>query len=178
MSPMPTLAAPLQQREVPMGQLKIGGPDEQLHAILGSCVGIGFIWKRGGRCGLAHCLLPEAPAAPAGTPGALAALGARYVSQAVPSLLSLMGVREKDYADLEVVLAGGANMFQAESQFFQVGRRNAEAALKHLSQRGLKVICSDVGGNSGRQMFIDCGARGFIITGFAGQHKEDLYGGH
>lgn len=167
-------ATQLPMREVPMGQLKVGGSDEQLHAILGSCVGIGFIWKRGGRCGLAHCLLPEAPAAP----GAPPALGARYVSQAVPSLLALMGVKEHDYKDLEVVVAGGASMFQAESQFFQVGKRNCEAAQKYLAQRGLKVICCDVGGNSGRQMFIDCGARGFVITGFAGQHKEDIYGGH
>jgi len=157
--------------EVPMGQLKVAGGDEQLHAILGSCVGIGVIWKRGGRCGLAHCLLPEAPAT-------LTTVGARYVSQAVPSLLLLMGVKEADYNDLEVVVAGGASMFQAESQFFQVGRRNGEAAQKYLAQRGLKVTCYDLGGTSGRQIFIDCGPRGFVITGFAGQHKEDIYGGH
>jgi chemotaxis protein CheD len=164
-------AAPPERLEVAMGELKIGDGNVQLHAILGSCVGIGFIWKRRGRCGLAHCLLPEAPAG-------LNTLGARYVSQAVPSLLTLMGAREADYRDIEVVLAGGASMFKAESQFFKVGQRNAEAALKYMAQRGLRMACTDLGGNSGRQMFIDSGQRGYVITGFAGQHKEDIYGGY
>jgi hypothetical protein len=90
---------PLQH--VGMGQLSVGTPGQQLQALLGSCIGIGFLWKNGPCCGLAHCLLPEAP----GADGFLGAPNARYVSQAVPSLLRLMGVREADYADIDVVLA-------------------------------------------------------------------------
>ena len=88
-------------KQVGMGQLRVGAHDDQLQALLGSCIGIGFIWKKGDRCGLAHCLLPEAP-------GPDASMGARYVSQAVPALLRLMGARVADYPDIDVVLAGGA----------------------------------------------------------------------
>src|SRR5471032_124955 len=100
--------APRQEhlQQVAMGQLSVGTHEEQLQALLGSCIGIGFIWKKGGCCGLAHCLLPESPEP-------TDALGARYVSQAVPSLLRLMGACVADYPDIEVILAGGATMLNA-----------------------------------------------------------------
>jgi len=57
--------------------------------------GIGLIWKKRGRCALAHCLLPECPQM-------ADEFGARYVNQAVPSLLRLIGATEADYADIEI----------------------------------------------------------------------------
>ena len=112
---------------VGMGELKTGKRSELLQATLGSCIGIGLIWKNGGRCGLAHCLLPEAP-----TP--LIRIGARYVSQAVPSLLALMGLQESDYADLEVIIAGGARMFRSRPSVEHVGELNVQAVRKYLAQ--------------------------------------------
>ena len=43
---------------VGMGEVRIGRRGEILRATLGSCIGIGVIWRQGGRCALAHCLLP------------------------------------------------------------------------------------------------------------------------
>lgn len=134
---------------VGMGEIKIGGKGELLKATLGSCIGIAFLWKEGGHCGLAHCLLAEAP-----EPGL--PLGARYVSQAIPSLLKLMGVRERDYANIEVVIAGGARMFRVMQMSGHVGKLNAEAAQKYLQQYGLAVTHSEIGGRRGRQIVVDC----------------------
>ena len=142
---------------VGMGQLSVGTHGEQLQALLGSCIGIGFIWKNGPCCGLAHCLLPEAP-------GADNALGARYVSQAVPSLLRLMGVRQADYGDIEVVLAGGASMFGPRNGRLQVGRQNVEAAQKYLERCGLAVSFCALGGRHGRQLLIDCARHSYAVT--------------
>jgi chemotaxis protein CheD len=86
-----SLRAPLQ---VAMGQLKLGARTDQLQALLGSCVGIGLIWKKGGVCALAHCLLPECPQM-------ADEFGARYVNQAVPSLLRLLGATAADLDDIE-----------------------------------------------------------------------------
>ena len=144
-------------QHVGMGQLSVGTHGEQLQALLGSCIGIGFIWKKGHCCGLAHCLLPEAPGADSG-------LGARYVSQAVPSLLRLMGVRQADYADIDVVLAGGASMFGPRNGRLQVGRQNAEAAQKYLDQCGLRVSFCALGGRHGRQLLIDCAHLSYAVT--------------
>ena len=33
-------------KQVAMGHLSVGGHDDQLQALLGSCIGIGFIWKK------------------------------------------------------------------------------------------------------------------------------------
>ena len=159
---------------VGMGQLSVGTHGEQLQALLGSCIGIGFLWKNGPCCGLAHCLLPEAP----GTDGSL---GARYVSQAVPSLLRLMGARQADYADIEVVLAGGASMFGPRNGRLQIGRQNAEAAQKYLDQCGLHVSFCALGGRHGRQLLIDCASRSYAVTDVVTQpelipRKEGAYG--
>ena len=145
---------------VGMGQLSVGSHGEQLQALLGSCIGIGFLWKKGHCCGLAHCLLPEAP----GAGSALGATNARYVSQAVPTLLRLMGVRQADYGDIEVVLAGGASMFGPRNGRLQVGRQNVEAAQKYLERCGLAVSFCALGGRHGRQLLIDCARHSYAVT--------------
>jgi chemotaxis protein CheD len=168
---------PLQH--VGMGQLGVGMPGQQLQALLGSCIGIGFLWKNGPCCGLAHCLLPEAP----GADSSLGAPNARYVSQAVPSLLRLMGVREADYADIDVVLAGGASMFGPDNGQgrLQVGRQNVAAAQKYLDQCGLHVSFCALGGRHGRQLLIDCAHHSYAVTDVVAQplltpRKESVYG--
>ncbi|KAB8038152.1 chemotaxis protein CheD [Janthinobacterium aquaticum] len=158
-------------QQVGMGQLCVGSHGEQLQALLGSCIGIGFIWRKGGCCGLAHCLLPEAP-------GMDGELGARYVSQAVPSLLRLMGVRTADYRDIEVVLAGGASMFGNPGGRLQVGQRNVEAAQKYLTRCGLQASFCALGGQRGRQLLIDCAHHSFAVTEVAAPapRKEGWHG--
>jgi len=138
--------APLQ---VAMGQLKAGARTDQLSALLGSCVGIGLIWKKRGRCALAHCLLPECAQM-------ADEFGARYVNQAVPSLLRLIGATEDDCADIEVIVAGGATMLNSCSSRLQIGQQNADAARKHLRKFGLNVSYCRIGGKCGRTMTIDC----------------------
>ena len=83
-------------------------------------------------------------------------VGARYVSQAVPSLLRLMGACVADYADIEVVVAGGGNMLEACSARFQIGQQNIDAAQKHLRLHGLHVRFAEVGGKCGRTLTVDC----------------------
>jgi chemotaxis protein CheD len=155
-------------QEVGIGEIKIGSGQEQLRVMLGSCVGIGFIWRKGGRCGLAHCLLPEAPAVspiPCG----------RYVDQAIPSLLRLMRLQPADYRDVEVVLAGGASMFDRTLRRFQIGKLNIAAAQKHLSDAGLYPAFCDLGGHSGRFLTIDCARHSFAIKELPKHCKEMLY---
>ncbi|USX24328.1 chemotaxis protein CheD [Oxalobacteraceae bacterium OTU3CINTB1] len=152
-------------RHVGIGELKIGGRTEQLKVLLGSCVGIAFLWKKRGRCGLAHCLLAEA-AMPQTEPGA------RYVSHAVPSLLRLMGATTADYADIVVVVAGGGMMLDACSSRFQIGQQNADAARKYLKLYGLNVLDCRVGGKTGRTLAVDCATCSYQIEDIAPQSRE------
>lgn len=152
-------------RHVGIGELKIGGRSEQLKALLGSCVGIAFLWKKRGRYGLAHCLLP-------GTAAQQWEPGARYVSQAVPALLRQMGACAADYADIEVVVAGGGSMLEVCSTHFQIGQQNADAARKHLGLYGMNVIDFRVGGRSGRTLTVDCATGDYRIDNIVVHARE------
>lgn len=163
--PASTSDGPRAPLQVGMGQLKAGARTDQLSALLGSCVGIGLIWKKRGRCALAHCLLPECAQMSD-------EFGARYVNQAVPSLLRLIGASEDDCAEIEVIVAGGATMLNSCSSRLQIGQQNADAARKYLRKFGLNVTYCRVGGKCGRTMSIDCATGTFsvqeIVTTCAG----------
>lgn len=152
-------------QQVGIGEVKVGVPHERLKATLGSCVGIALLWKKGGRCGLAHCLLPAAP-------GPFARLGGRYVDQAVPSLLAMMGIKPADYPDVEVVVAGGARMFSIRTTSANVGKTNTDAAQRCLQQAGLCVTHLEIGGRRGHQIVIDCSDYTYAVTQIARQPEE------
>jgi chemotaxis protein CheD len=145
------------------GQMQIGQGEQVLTALLGSCVGIGMIWRKQGRCGLAHCFLPDGVEAGEGS--------ARYVSAAVPRLLAMMGVRREQYDEVDVVIAGGARMLNLRPVGGAVGTRNIEAARSHLSLRGLQVSFQDVGGSQGRRLSIDCDQQTFSVVRIAREQE-------
>jgi chemotaxis protein CheD len=134
--------------QVAMGELRLARNGETLAALLGSCVGIGMLWPRKNSVALAHCLLPHSPEA--GTRH-----GARYVSQAVPSLLTLLGVRREERAEITVILAGGANMFGPAGVSSGVGASNIAAAHKVLAEYGMAVQHEATGGRRGRTIRVD-----------------------
>lgn len=147
-----------QEIHVNISEVKIGRTNEILKATLGSCVGIGFIWKEKGLFGLAHCLLPEYQ-------DTTFVIGAKYVTQAIPSLMTLMKIDISESRKIEVVLTGGGNMMAQLSRQNQnnIGMLNVEAARKSLKAQGFHIKREDVGGMEGRQIFIDCTTGGIEI---------------
>lgn len=144
--------------DVHIGELKIAKHGEILKAILGSCVGIGVIWKEREICGLAHCLLPESPKP-------TAAIGARYVDQAVRSLLAMMKIKSEDVSSVEVVIVGGGNMLTQSfaSQGDLVGETNFRVAMREAQKHGLRVVHSESGGSEGIKISIHSALMTFKI---------------
>lgn len=138
------------------GQMEIGQGGQVLTALLGSCVGIGMIWRKERRCGLAHCFLPEGVESNENS--------ARYVSAAIPKLLARLGVRREQYDEVDVIVAGGARMLNLRNADGTVGSRNIEAARIQLLERGLQVMFQDVGGAHGRRLSIDCERQTFSVV--------------
>ncbi|QBE66250.1 chemotaxis protein CheD [Pseudoduganella lutea] len=153
--PRPAMSANAMQpqqtdvRHVWAGAFAVGTGDMVLTALLGSCVGIGIIWRRKKRCALAHCLLAEAPAGDSG-------LDIRYVSNAVPALLRGLGARPEDYAELEVVAAGGASLFDHTQSPLRVGERNILAFDRAVATFGLRVVHQFLGGTQGSRITLHC----------------------
>lgn len=136
---------------VTIGKVKIGKAGQSLHAILGSCVGIGFLFIERGVFGLAHCLLSKSNTTSD-------ELSGRHVDSAISSLSAMMELTPPDRRKVAVILAGGANMTMPDSTDPKrlVGRVNAEFALKTLKEFGFRVRHDDLGGNLGRQVTINC----------------------
>jgi chemotaxis protein CheD len=131
------------------GGIAAGTGQMVLTALLGSCVGVGIIWRRKKRCALAHCLLADAPADDAGQ-------DMRYVSNAIPGLLRALGARAHDYAELEVVAAGGASLFGRVPFPSKVGERNIAAFERITRELGLRVVHQRLGGEEGARITLHC----------------------
>jgi chemotaxis protein CheD len=112
--------------------------------------------------GLAHCLLPESPTS-------TTQIGAKYVNQAIPSLLAMMKISKDDISKIEVVLAGGANMMQqlSRSNPQHIGFQNTETAKSNLIKLGFNIKHEDIGGDLGRQIIIDCNTGYFSVKTFS-----------
>ena len=144
----------LREIHVNIGEVKVGSEGDRLKTILGSCVGIAFIWRRKRRAALAHCLLPE----PLPNLTSYEHNEAKFVSSAIPALIRVLGLKKENYADVEVYVAGGANMMAQimKSNIHHVGGLNLEAARKYLKSYGFRFREIDIEGEEGRQMIVDC----------------------
>ena len=142
-----------------IGDVKKGVKGNQLHAILGSCIGVAFICKNSNQYGLAHCLLPKAPKKDF-------TINGKYVDQAIHSLLALMKIRRDDYSQVQAIIAGGGNMTKANSNTSDelVGEMNVEAATECLKTLGIKITHQETGGENGRKISIDCTTGSFNIS--------------
>lgn len=135
---------------VHIGEIKIAKNGETLKAILGSCVGIGFIWKKKGICGLAHCLLPE-------NPERSFSISGRYVDQAIASLFAMMKIGPKDIEEIEVLFVGGGNMTNpnATDNSKLVGSQNLLIAERELKRKGMNIVFYEQADCQGRKVSID-----------------------
>lgn len=147
--------------KVHIGEVKTGHGDQQLHTILGSCIGIALLWPNHGVYGLAHCLLPQTPQGIKTVKSTKKkqkgqVYDGRYVDQAIDSLLRAMNITH--FRDIRAVVAGGANMTQpnCKEPAKLVGSLNTANAVSELNERGILIVHKDTGGESGRKMTIHC----------------------
>lgn len=143
---------------VQIGQVKIGYAGQSLNAILGSCIGLGFLDAPRGVFGLAHALLPKSNGQAANGSG-------RHVDHAIESLLEGMEVSKIDRKKIHVFIAGGANMtlpIDAAPERL-VGLANADSARAALKAAGMRIAQDETGGEFGRRVRIDCTTGAFTI---------------
>ncbi len=136
---------------VQIGEVKTGGPGQVLTAILGSCIGLGFLYPSRNLYGLAHCLLSDSGKVTTEISG-------RHVDQAVRSLVTLMKIGPEDYRRMKALVVGGANMTMPPDTDPSrlVGTINSGSAYRAVRNLGLRNIFEDTGGVLGRQVTIDC----------------------
>jgi chemotaxis protein CheD len=134
---------------------------------LGSCIGLALVDRAKGIAGLAHVMLPAAPADGVGdTPG-------KFADHAVPALLSELAKHGSRSSRLEAVLVGGARMFSIGSSM-DIGARNDEAARAALAAHRIPIRAADTRGSTGRTIRVDPGT-GIVTVKAAGGKPAQLY---
>lgn len=123
-------------------------PDVLVTYALGSCVGICLLDSATGVGGLSHIMLPDSTEAANG-----AATPMRFADTAIPMLIREMTKLGANRSRLRAKIAGGAVMFAAASDRFNIGERNIAAVKAALRKESIPIIAEDTGLNYGRTVF-------------------------
>jgi chemotaxis protein CheD len=139
-----------QARRISIGDLRVAKAPAVLIAYgLGSCLAIVLYEPITRLGGLAHALLPMAPAEPTDKQG-------KYVDASIHAMVAQMETLGAQRQHLRARLFGGAQMFRPiQSAEESVGQRNLHTAQKVLSALRIPLTDQDVGGNSGRTVEFD-----------------------
>jgi chemotaxis protein CheD len=113
----------------------------QVRTVLGSCVAVTMRAPRLGVAAAAHCVLPTAGAAAAALPHSEAF---KYVDTAIDLMMLAFAQRGATAPEIEVKLFGGADSLggPGSPDSCRVGKRNVEAALAALAERGIVPAAS------------------------------------
>lgn len=127
------------------GQLFVATERVTVTTILGSCVAV-CLWDAELEIGgINHYLLP--------TGLRTAATGLRYGNVAIALLLEKLARAGTSPASLRAKLFGGACVLDAmRGKENHLGDKNVEIARKALTEAGVPVVASDVGGGRGRKL--------------------------
>jgi len=126
-----------------MGEIAVGNGTEPLRTLLGSCIGLALYDRRGKVGGLAHVVLPDSRGHD-GPPG-------KFIDTAIPELMRQIEEHGGVTSNLAAKIAGGARMFQTEVAL-TIGDQNLETIQRELKSRGIPIVASHCGGDSGRRM--------------------------
>lgn len=126
---------------------------------LGSCVGLIFIDRFAKVGGMAHIMLPQAPAV------VEMKHKAKYGNLAFEELLKMMRQAGANPARMVAKMAGGAHMFSSamDNDVMKVGQRNIEIVHRLLKENHIMLTAEDVGGTVGRTITLDCQSGDLLV---------------
>ncbi len=139
-----------------MGSLTVGisdlkvckAPDIVVTYALGSCIGICMCDPMTHIGGLSHIMLPDSTQSLNGKD-----MPMRFADTAIPMLIEKLVAMGASRARLTAKIAGGAVMFAAASERFNIGERNIVAVTEALKKANIPIVARDVGLDYGRTVF-------------------------
>ncbi len=118
-----------------------------IYTLLGSCVAV-CLYDPGARIGgMNHILLPGR--ADLSDHGDATRFGVNAMELVINGIMKLGG----DRLNLKAKLFGGAEILPGHSDFFNIGRLNAEFAVQFLETENIDIISRDLGGDASRRVF-------------------------
>ena len=143
-------------RFVNMGDIVIGNGEERFSTVLGSCIAIMMHDPSKKLGAMAHILLPQRRVTSDEKIG-------KYADVAIPEMLEQLVKKGCEPRKIWAKLAGGAAMFNANSNFL-IGERNLEASRQALQKLSIPVLATHCGGSKGRRALFYPGSGKIIIT--------------
>lgn len=140
-----------QVKTIKAAQYAIGTESDTLQTgSIGSCVVIGMYDKEHKRGGMAHAMLTTRKGTTDSDQHAPSA--AKYIDEAIDTLLSDLKKLGSERKDLIAKLVGGARMFRSlhPDSEQSIGTQNIAFAKEYLSRIGIPVVSEDTGGHSGK----------------------------
>lgn len=126
---------------------------------VGSCVVVCLYDKKNRRGGMAHVMLPNKLGADevnvSGGGSSSIAVTIQDAPSAVEYLVSEMEREGSSVKGLQATVAGGSEMFKSlgsRPPEERLGVRNSSAVKEALGKYGIKIVSSDLGGNTGRSV--------------------------
>lgn len=148
------------QFNVRLTEIQVAQGDAQFACIgLGSCVGVVVFDPLTKISGVAHIMLPRSRCDETiPRPG-------KFANTAVPQLIDTMQRLGAEPSRLQAAVAGGAQMCFGPDvpASLGIGDRNVQAVRDQLSQRGIRCVAEDCGGNAGRTLTFESGT-GRVLT--------------
>ncbi len=139
----------MQNYTVGISDLKVcKSPDVLVTYALGSCIGICMVDELTGVGGLSHIMLPDSTQSLSGKD-----MPMRFADTAVPMLIDQMVSLGANRSRLRAKIAGGAVMFAAANDRFNIGERNIAAVTEALKKANIPIVAKDVGLDYGRTVF-------------------------
>lgn len=133
---------------------------------LGSCIGVAIYDPVSKVGGLLHAMLPDSTI----DPGKAGKLPAMFIDSGIPALFRAAYQLHAEKHRVLIYVVGGAQIMDS-SGFFNIGRRNFEAATAIFGQHGLQIRCEQVGGMVNRTVFLDM-ATGNVSLKVSGKTEE------
>ena len=134
---------------------------------LGSCVAVCAYDAIAGVAGMAHIVLPAASNGAAPHP--------KFADSAIPMIIQQMQELGALTGRMAVKIVGGAQLVGANGTIgvMNIGASNVEAVTNALTQQGVHIQETEVGGNHGRtaRFFVDSGV---VLVSKAGGESHEL----
>ena len=151
---IPTATPRIAHRFLSPGELLVVTAPTEITTILGPCIAVTF-WCTYSQTGaICHAMLPSEDM---GFESATAGHPWKYVSAVIPEMWRCFRRKGGIAAKLEVKLFGGADLLRnaEDPTSTRIGPQNVELAQQLLSERGLHILSSDVGGRKGRKLIFN-----------------------
>ena len=123
-------------------------PDVLITYALGSCVGSCIFDPKAGIAGLSHIMLPDSTSLSGRDVNRM-----KFADTALPDMVAAMVKMGADPRRMTAKIAGGALMFAARSEQFNIGERNVAAVKQALAKLKIPIVASDTGLNYGRTVY-------------------------